>query len=303
MIKYADLPNGIWGKAVMHAVYLKNRCPSTRINYLSPLQFRTGEATDFTRLRVFGCPAQIFIRSKERPNDKLSSRSEKGTFIGMSQLGNGFIFRIRRLNQTVEIDSADCKFNETFSDCRDRQGRIIKGGRVLQPDLINELDMATDVDAMIEKWNPTTFQPKPIDKPSRFSSTNSFENLNNDSNDKGSRFAGRNRFSNLTSMNEIESDNESNESNEIESDNESNESNESIIDEENNGKRLSGCSKKINDNNQNSNNGPTKIKEKLNGGTTTRQIGTTMRQIGGTTMKTRELKGLNPRRDLHQSLI
>ena len=181
MIKYADMPNGIWGKAVMHAVYLKNRCPSTRINYLSPLQFRTGEATDFTRLRVFGCPAQIFIRSKERPNNKLSSRSEKGTFIGMSQLGKGFIFRVRRLNQTVEIDTADCKFNETFSDCRDRQGRIIKGGRVLQPDLINELDMAADVDATIEKWNSTTFQPKPIDKPSRFSSTNSFENLNDDS--------------------------------------------------------------------------------------------------------------------------
>jgi len=50
--------------------------------------------------------------------------------------------------------------------------------------LINELDMAADVDAMIEKWNPTTFQPKPIDKPSRFTSTNSFENLNNDSDEE-----------------------------------------------------------------------------------------------------------------------
>ena len=83
MLRYADLPNGIWGKAVMHAVYLKNRSPSTRVNYLSPLQFRTGEPTDFSRLRVFGCPAQIFVRSKERDSNKLSSRSEQGTFIGM----------------------------------------------------------------------------------------------------------------------------------------------------------------------------------------------------------------------------
>ncbi len=183
MLKYADLPNGIWGKAVMHAVYLKNRCPSTRISYLSPLQFRTGEATDFTRLRVFGCPAQIFIRSKERPNNKLSCRSEKGTFIGMSQLGNGFIFRIRRTNQTVEVDSADAKFNETFSDCRDRQGRIIKGGKVLQPDLINELDMAADVDKVIAKWYTSRIKPKPVDKPSRFSTTNSYENLSDDDNE------------------------------------------------------------------------------------------------------------------------
>jgi hypothetical protein len=183
MLKYADLPNGIWGKAVMHAVYLKNRCPSTRVNYLSPLQFRTGEATDFTRLRVFGCPAQIFIRSKERDNNKLSDRSEQGTFIGMSRIGNGFVFRVKRTNQIVEVDSADAKFNETFSDCRDRQGRIIKGGRVLQPDLINELDMAADVDKMIAKWTPSLLKPTPIDKPSKFSTINSYENLDEDSDD------------------------------------------------------------------------------------------------------------------------
>ncbi len=29
MLKYADLPNFLWGKAVLHAVYLKNRSPTT----------------------------------------------------------------------------------------------------------------------------------------------------------------------------------------------------------------------------------------------------------------------------------
>jgi hypothetical protein len=82
MLKYADLPNGLWGKAVQHAVYLKNRCPSTRLNFIAPLQFRTGEQINYKNLRVFGCPAQIFVRVKERANSKLSSRSEKGTFIG-----------------------------------------------------------------------------------------------------------------------------------------------------------------------------------------------------------------------------
>ena len=45
------------------------------------------------------------------------------------------------------------KFNETFSDCLDRKGRTIKGGRILQPDLINELDMAADVKKMMNTWN------------------------------------------------------------------------------------------------------------------------------------------------------
>jgi hypothetical protein len=138
MLKYADLPNGLWAKAVQHAVFLKNRSPSSRLNFMAPLQFRTGEQLDYRKLRVFGCPAQIFVRVKERSNSELSSRSEKGTFIGMSKRGNGFIFRIQRTKETVEIDSADAKFNETFSDCRDRQGKIIKGGRVLDPDLIIE---------------------------------------------------------------------------------------------------------------------------------------------------------------------
>ena len=94
MLKYADLPNGLWGKAVTHAVFLKNRCPSSRLDFKAPLQFRTGEQIDFKRLRVFGCPAQIFIKEKERDNGKLSSRSEKGTFIVLSKRGNGFVFRV-----------------------------------------------------------------------------------------------------------------------------------------------------------------------------------------------------------------
>ena len=137
MLNYADLPMGLWGKAVIHAVYLKNRCPSSRLNNLAPLQFRTGEKIDFKRLRVFGCPAQIFVRSKDRDINKLSPRSEMGVFLGMSKLGKGYVFRIQRNKRIVEVDSADVKFNETFSDCRDRKGRIIKGGRVLDPDLFN----------------------------------------------------------------------------------------------------------------------------------------------------------------------
>ena len=177
MLKYADLPNATWGKAMAHAAYLKNRSPSTRLNLLSPLQFRTGEAQDFTRLRVFGCPAQIFVRATKRENNKLSDRSEKGTLIGMSTLGNGYIFRVQRTNQIVEIDSRDAKFNETFSDCIDRKGRKIKGGKVLDPDLFNEPEMAYDMMKALEEWNTKK------DSISRFSSTNSFDSLDDENNE------------------------------------------------------------------------------------------------------------------------
>jgi hypothetical protein len=134
MLKHADLPNFIWGKAVLHAVFLKNRSPSTR-TVVSPLQFRTGTPFNFNKLRVFGCPAQIFIRPSARTNPKLSDRSEKGIFVGMSVRGNGFIFLVHRTKTILEVDSKDVLFNETFSDCRDRHGKIVPNGAVLQPDL------------------------------------------------------------------------------------------------------------------------------------------------------------------------
>ncbi len=84
----------------------------------------------------------------------------------MSKLGNGFIFRVQRTNQIVEIDSADVKFNETFSDCRDRQEKLVKGGRVLDPNLINS--------------------PEPEDKEpeSRLSGTNYYSNISDDEQDE-----------------------------------------------------------------------------------------------------------------------
>ena len=174
MLKYADLPNGLWGKAVAHAVYLKNRCPSSRLNLMAPLQFRTGNKMDFTRMRVFGCPAQIFIRQKERLNNKLAARSEKGTFIGMSKLGNGFLFRVQRTKQYVEVDSADAKFNETFSDCRDKKGKIVKNGRVLDPDLIDVPDLETN----LTKANETKNNVK---ENSRFTTRNYYDLLDDES--------------------------------------------------------------------------------------------------------------------------
>ncbi len=74
-----------------------------------------------THIRVFGCPAQIFIRETARMDKKLSDRSISGTFVGISDKGNGYIFLIRKSNTLVDVDTKDAKFNETFSECRERQ--------------------------------------------------------------------------------------------------------------------------------------------------------------------------------------
>jgi hypothetical protein len=85
---------------------------------IAPLQFRTREAIDLTHMRVFGSPAQIFVRATIRKDKKLSDRSISGTFVGISDKGNGYIFLVKKSYELVEVDSKDEKFNETFAECR-----------------------------------------------------------------------------------------------------------------------------------------------------------------------------------------
>jgi hypothetical protein len=78
-----------------------------------------------------------------RDHNKLFVRSESGIFIGVSKIENGYVFQVNRTNRIVEVDSKDVKFNETLSDFIDRKGKVIKGGRVLDPDILNIPDKET----------------------------------------------------------------------------------------------------------------------------------------------------------------
>ena len=143
LLKHADLPDRIWGKAVLHSVYIINRSPAVALGGIAPLQFRTKAPIDLHNMRVFGSPAQIFVRPTIRADQKLSDRSISGTFVGMSDKGNGYIFLISKSNRFddfVEVDSKDAKFNETFSDYRGRQGKIMTAP-FIDPDLKEEREI------------------------------------------------------------------------------------------------------------------------------------------------------------------
>ena len=142
MLKHADLPDRLWGKAILHSVYIANRSPAASLGGIAPLQFRTKTPIDLSHMRVFGSPAQIFLRSTIRNDTKLSDRSISGTLVGISDKGNGYIFLVRKLTklvelELVEIDSKDVKFNETFADIRERKGKLTTAHEI-EPDLHDE---------------------------------------------------------------------------------------------------------------------------------------------------------------------
>jgi transposase InsO family protein len=41
LLKHADLPDRLWGKAILHSVYIYNRSPAAALGGIAPLQFRT----------------------------------------------------------------------------------------------------------------------------------------------------------------------------------------------------------------------------------------------------------------------
>ena len=111
------------------------------------------------------------MRATIRDDNKLSDRSVSGTFVGLSDKGNGYNFLVGSSNELVEIDSKDAKFNETFSECRDRQGKLSSANHI-PPDLQNECERPEqhcsdirDHSCEIENGTPGLTQQHDRDKP------------------------------------------------------------------------------------------------------------------------------------------
>ena len=141
----AKCPDHLWGHAILHGCYLRNRRPSKKCDGKSPIHVATGAAADLSKLRVFGCPAMVYVRDKQRyPHRKLAHRSVLTIFVGMSKVGNGWLFlhsRDRTFYNIKLIDSKDVKFNELFEDMRMPLNVTRKNGTFYDADLV---DIATN---------------------------------------------------------------------------------------------------------------------------------------------------------------
>jgi hypothetical protein len=73
----AGLPKSLWGEALSHAVWLKNRSPTKALNGLTPLEALTGVAPNLSELHEFGCRAWVL-----QSNSKLDGRVDEGRWIG-----------------------------------------------------------------------------------------------------------------------------------------------------------------------------------------------------------------------------
>jgi len=86
----AGLPKRFWAEAVSMACYLINRSPRASLGGKVPEEVWTGNAIDFSHLRIFGCPAYVHVPSDER--SKLDAKSKKCIFLGYKKGVKGYKF-------------------------------------------------------------------------------------------------------------------------------------------------------------------------------------------------------------------
>lgn len=80
MLHDSGLPRFLWGEAISHAVYLKNRTPTKALpDDTTPYEAVTGKKPDLRHLRVWG--SKVWVRVEA--GDKLGNHVKEGRWIGI----------------------------------------------------------------------------------------------------------------------------------------------------------------------------------------------------------------------------
>jgi transposase InsO family protein len=119
MLHHANLADYFWPLAVQAATYVKNRCPTTALQHITPHQAWHGHRPDLHSLRVFGCVAHLHIpeQSSERVN-KLSARSVPCINVGYSLRSKGYLLFnpcTRRIHTSKDVTFEETRFIDSNS--------------------------------------------------------------------------------------------------------------------------------------------------------------------------------------------
>jgi len=79
MLHESGLPCALWGEAVRHAVWLKNRTPTKALEGGMPLEAATGQKPDLSQARVWGSRVWVHVEG----GTKLGGRVVEGRWVGI----------------------------------------------------------------------------------------------------------------------------------------------------------------------------------------------------------------------------
>ncbi|MCH95745.1 retrovirus-related pol polyprotein from transposon tnt 1-94, partial [Trifolium medium] len=90
MLKSKHLPKELWGEAVNTASYVLNRCPTKRLNDVTPKECWSGNKPNVSHLKVFGSIAYRPVPDQLRR--KLDDKSELMVLVGYHSTGGYILY-------------------------------------------------------------------------------------------------------------------------------------------------------------------------------------------------------------------
>ena len=123
MLKYKELPMALWSEAAATAVYILNRCPTSRFDGITPEEAWSGFKPDVKHLRVFGSLCYKHILDKLR--QKLDDKAVPMIFLGYHATGG---YRLLDPVTKQIVVSRDVVFDEMkrYSWVENTTGSLVK---------------------------------------------------------------------------------------------------------------------------------------------------------------------------------
>ena len=83
MIHDQDLPMHLWAKATRTTVLVQNRISHSTLGNKTLEEIFTGEKTEVSHLKIFGCLVYLHVLKEKR--SKLDPSRKKGIFVGYNE--------------------------------------------------------------------------------------------------------------------------------------------------------------------------------------------------------------------------
>src|SRR6202522_565611 len=111
MLFLSGLPKSLWGEAVSHAVYLKNRSSTKVLNGKTPYEVFSGVKPNLRGLPEFG--TKVWVHTPE--GSKLDGRSVVGRWVGFDEESSGHRIyapeaQTISIQRSVKFESSDVDF-------------------------------------------------------------------------------------------------------------------------------------------------------------------------------------------------
>jgi len=127
MLWAAGLPCDLWGEAVLHAAYLKNRTSTKVLNGCTPYEAVNGRLPNLCGLPEWGC--KVWVHNDK--TGKVGMRAKEGHWVGYDENSNGhWIYWPDK--QSVGIEQS-VKFSKTYMPVPHVNDMVLKGRSLLSP--------------------------------------------------------------------------------------------------------------------------------------------------------------------------